>query len=165
MSLAATVGAVVIGAHLHTLHFGNDDGTPAAFRNRDDTPGLFVRVPEYPLLGGEPTAGVYRNSVGRTSVYGGLTWHNESRRFAASLALASGYQYERLYGQAACKAGRLSVEHNPCWWDHGKTHAKLMPIGALSVAFPETKPYLLGGTARVLWIGKGVSLAVEWGGR
>lgn len=162
MSITAAIGAVVIGAHLHTVHFGDEADTPPAFRNRDSTPGLFIRLPERLVLGGEPSFGIYRNSVGRTSVYGGLTWESPKKRYAASLALATGYRYERVDGQQACPEGTTNYAMFPCWWDHGATRHALMPIGALSVAFPETKPYLFGGTARVLWIGKGISFALEF---
>lgn len=156
--MSTLLASLVIGLHLHTVHVGDESEKPPALRNQDHTPGLFVRMPEWSLLGAEPTAGIYRNSLGRTSVYGGLTWQTESKRLAASLALASGYQYRRVTGQRACGAGYVA----DCWWDHGSTKHRLMPIGALSIAFPETRPFLLGGTARVLWIGKGVSLALEW---
>lgn len=150
---------LVVGAHLHTLHFSNESERPESLRNRDSTPGLYVRSGDYRLLGGQPTAGLYRNSLGRTTVYGGLTWESSNKRWAASLALASGYRIKRV--DIDCPAAHRHKAPTPlCWYEHGRTNAHLLPIGGVSLAIPEALPYLRV-TPRVIWLGKGLHLSIE----
>ena len=72
-------GALVLGLHLATAHLGAAQGLQAA------TPGIYLRT-EAGL-----TAGVYRNSNGRTSSYAGWTWETEGRGLALTLGAVTGY--------------------------------------------------------------------------
>lgn len=66
----------VIGFHLFSQHI------PAANYNNLN-PGIYYRLAEGPV------AGIYRNSVRRTSVYAGYTW--QYNRFDLTAGFATGY--------------------------------------------------------------------------
>lgn len=76
-----STGAIILGLHLATAHFG---GT-AASQMHDANPGLYVR------LGNGATAGAYRNSEGRPSVYAGWTWSTADGRWAITAGGVTGY--------------------------------------------------------------------------
>lgn len=153
--LSAAVASVVIGAHIHTFHFGEDRGLPAVQQPRDSTPGLSLRT-ESGL-----TLGIVRNSFGRTAGYVARTWETSDKRFALTVGAISGYRYRTLYSLDACpKHG--SKQSTPCPYVQGKTNAHLRPLVAPSIAFPEARPYLLGATPRLALLGKGLHVSVEW---
>lgn len=153
--LSATVASVVIGAHLHTFHFGGNGDLPPALRNTDRTPGLYLRT-ESGL-----TAGVARNSLRRTSVYLAQTWATDNERWSLTVGAITGYRYRWVTGQHVCRPGYTSAPENPCLYQHGKTRAHLRPLIAPSWAWIEARPYLGGATPRVVLLGKGVNLAIE----
>lgn len=157
--LSAVLASVVIGAHLHTFHFGREDTHPA-LPLRDSTPGLYVRTEHGWTAGIVP-----RNSYGFASVYLAQTIETADGRFALTLGAITGYQIRKVYRDDVCRPGYVSTPSDPCWTKHGKTNAVLRPLIAPSIAFPEARPYLLGGTPRVVVLGKGVNLSIEWGGR
>ena len=66
----------VVGFHLFSQH------VPAANYNNFN-PGIYYRLAEGPV------AGIYRNSVRRTSVYAGYTWHYG--RFDLTTGVVTGY--------------------------------------------------------------------------
>lgn len=145
--MLSTAAAIVLGAHLYTHHANKD--------MRDDTPGIYAVAPGVGVLGGSLTGGVYRNSLGRTSVYLGQSWQSESGRFGLTLALASGYQYRNERGAEIAPPQGTKFVGGPLYATvrTGHTSALLAPIVAPSIAFPEAKPYLLGATPRLSLVG------------
>ena len=151
-----TAAALVIGVHIHTFHFDSQRDVPAAFRTTDSTPGLYVRT-ESGL-----TAGIARNSLRRTSFYLAKTWTTDDGRWSLTAGGITGYKYQRHLGQHACRDGYISAKHNPCWFNHGASKFAVRPLIAPSWAWIEARPYLGGATPRVVLLGKGLSVAVEW---
>lgn len=145
-----TAAALVIGAHIYTVHFGRDDA-PVGYRNQDTTPGLYLRT-ESGL-----TAGIARNSLGRASVYLGQTWSTDDGRWSLTVGAITGYQYQTIRGQHVCRHGYTHTAAAPCEFKHGKTNAVLRPLVAPSFALPA-----IGGiTPRIVLLGKGVNLSLE----
>lgn len=124
LALAAVAGAahadVTIGLHLGSHHF------PEATNLHDVNPGVYVRTDD------GITAGVYRNSFGRTSAYLGVTV--EHGPFALTVGAISGYQAKRRF--AACDAGQVAAGMNRCWFDEGHTRGAVGLLVAPSVALP-----------------------------
>ncbi len=156
MSACCEARATTVGLHLHTFHVGSDGSMPPALRNTDSTPGLYVRT-ESGL-----TAGIARNSLRRTSVYLAQTWTTDDERWSLSLGAITGYRYRWVTGQHVCRPGYTSVPNNPCRYQHGKTNAHLRALIAPSWAWVEARPYLGGATPRVVLLGKGVNLSVDF---
>ncbi|MGE5863844.1 MAG: hypothetical protein ACM32J_01970 [Rhizobacter sp.] len=69
-------GKDTLGLHLFSQHL------PAASYNNVN-PGIYYRLAEGPV------AGIYRNSVRRTSIYGGYTWQYD--RFDLTVGAVTGY--------------------------------------------------------------------------
>ena len=76
--------SIVIGAHLHTAHFGQGHE-----RMNDNNPGLYVMADNL-------TAGIYYNSERATSVYAGYTWATADGRFALTVGGVTGYRQARV---------------------------------------------------------------------
>jgi hypothetical protein len=74
--------AWLIGLHLATLHSNH--------ALQAENPGIYMRAPD------GATAGVLRNSYGRTSVYGGWTFETEDQRFALTVGAITGYPAKRV---------------------------------------------------------------------
>ena len=150
-----TAAALVIGFHVHTFHFDSQRDVPAAFRNTDSTPGLYIRT-ESGL-----TAGIARNSLRRTSFYLAKTWTTDDGRWGLTAGGITGYKYQRHTGQHACMKGLVHSEFSQCWYEHGASKFAIRPLIAPSWAWIEARPYLGGATPRVVLLGKGVNLAIE----
>lgn len=75
--IAAIACACVIGAHIGSSHFnpGYENGN----------------VGVYAKTSSGYTAGVVRNSYGRTSFYVGKTWETADKRFALTAGVITGY--------------------------------------------------------------------------
>ena len=71
------VGELILGLHLLTWH--------SAPGFRSETFGMYVRSPD------GWTAGGYNNSIGARSLYIGKTFETESRRFALTAGVVTGY--------------------------------------------------------------------------
>lgn len=82
----ATAEALVIGLHLATAHFAG----ASASEMQAVTPGIYVRAAS------GLTAGAYRNSDGRGSVYAGWTWATANGRWAITAGAVTGYPHARL---------------------------------------------------------------------
>lgn len=150
--------AATVGAHIHTEHFGSQNHLPPSLRYRDSTPGLYLRSDS------GLTAGVVRNSYGRTSFYLGQTWTTSDERWSLTLGAITGYQYRKVSGVHLCmpEHKKFNVKPGePCFYNHGKTSALLRPLIAPSWAWVEARPYLGGATPRVILLGKALSFAVE----
>jgi hypothetical protein len=84
----------VVGAHLISLHSSptyvsaHDNFHDIDYRTRYEwvTPGAYVR------MANGATAGAYRNSLGKASVYVGWTWQTDDERFALTVGAVSGYR-------------------------------------------------------------------------
>lgn len=154
--MLSTAAALVIGLHAYTHH--------ANKAMDDNTPGIYAVAPGVGVLGGSLTAGAYRNSIGRPSVYVGQTW--EYGRYGLTVAAVTGYTIKTRYGQDVCRPGYISVPENPCRLDSaGHTRHLLAPLVAPSISFPEAVPYI-GVAPRLSLVGlKGgaaVHLSLEW---
>lgn len=78
--------AWVIGLHLLSLHSPNCHDTRWSCEPYNNVnAGIYARAPS------GLTFGAYRNSYGRPSAYAGWTFETDSKRFALSVAVASGY--------------------------------------------------------------------------
>lgn len=73
----------LIGLHLGTVHLPS---TPPC----DLNPGIYVQT-----VGGA-TLGVYRNSECRTSVYTGVTFETDDKRWAVTLGAVTGYRVAKV---------------------------------------------------------------------
>lgn len=81
-----TTEAWIIGLHLWSSHFGACYPMPEGCRAyASATPGIYWRAPSGLTVGG------YRNSFGGDSAYAGWTFETADRRFALTVAGASGY--------------------------------------------------------------------------
>ena len=127
MACAAAAHAQTIGVHLVSVH------VPARDYLQSFNPGIYVRT-ESGL-----TAGVYRNSLGRTSVYAGFTI--DSGRFSLTVGATTGYQKRQWFG--TCPDGNVEAE---CW--DGVTNAVLLPVFSPSVRLPD----VAGFTPRLSFI-------------
>lgn len=84
----------VVGAHLISLHSSptyvsaHDNFHDIDYRTRYEwvTPGAYVR------MANGATAGAYRNSLGKASVYVGWTWQTDDERFALTVGAVTGYR-------------------------------------------------------------------------
>lgn len=77
---------VTMGLHLYTHHIN----APSRLRLRDSNPGLNLQVTDGTFRG--LTAGVFRNSYDRTSLYVAWTLRTPGQRFAFSVGAVSGYR-------------------------------------------------------------------------
>lgn len=72
------VGELILGLHLLTWH--------SAPGFKSETFGMYVRSPD------GWTAGGYNNSIGARSLYAGKTFETDSRRFALTVGIVTGYR-------------------------------------------------------------------------
>jgi len=132
----------VFGAHLLSRHIGTD-----AMNNANV--GAYVVVDGW-------TAGVYRNSLRRTSVYAGHQF--DWGPFSLTAGVVSGYKREVTWHYTAAECTEYGS--TSCWKAEGTSRTELMPMLAPSVRI---------GPARVWWlpslgIGRGsgvVHLSIE----
>lgn len=138
LCLGAAANAATFGLHLASVH------VPSRDYQRNVNPGLYVR------LDSGITAGVYRNTLGRTTVYGGYTF--EWGPFGLTLGAATGYQKHAV--PVPCER----AHYVGCTRIDGVSNAVLVPMVAPSVRLPEVAgltPRLsiipgLAGSANVL---------------
>ena len=121
-----TCASLILGLHLVSYHHDQ-----RSFTNNTN-PGVYVECDGW-------TAGVYKNTLSRPTVYGGYTWR--SGPFALTVGLASGYQKE--YGQRLCEPGVVDLPENRCF--RGVADSPVMPIVVPSVSV---------GPARVWFVPK-----------
>ncbi len=119
---AAHASESVVGVHISSIHI------PASSELKDANPGIYFRHES------GATAGVYRNSLGRTSFYAGYT--TERGPFALTLGVISGYQLKRVYGQYACAQEGTGVVCTQTWTESGNTKGAIGPLVAPSVRLP-----------------------------
>jgi hypothetical protein len=108
--------SLILGAHLVSYHTAREP----YYHNVN--PGVYVECDGW-------TAGAYRNTLGRNSLYAGYTLHQGP--FALSLGVASGYQ--KKITPWACRSGYISTEANPCTLGIGTSNGKVIPMIAPSV--------------------------------
>ena len=128
-----TLTALTIGLHIGSVHL------PQADYLSDVNPGIYVRHDN------GITAGVYRNSFNRMSVYGGYTFSHGP--FDLTVGLISGYQYRPT--PVACDPV-TQPGWTDCWKDLGGTSSRIAPLVAPSVRLPA----LIGITPRLTFLPK-----------
>lgn len=94
------IAEMVIGLHLASLH------SPSPWKLSGENPGLYLKTEE------GWTAGGYRNSYGRLSLYAGKTFETEDKRWALTVGGISGYQ--RISGPAACGENEVNTRSHIC---------------------------------------------------
>ena len=79
------MGALIIGLHLATAHFG----APADAKFNDTNPGIYLRAEN------GMTVGAYRNSYGIGSAYVAKTWTTADGRWSITAGGVTGYPRAR----------------------------------------------------------------------
>lgn len=126
--LATAAHAQTFGLHLVSVH------VPARAQQNNVNPGIYV------MTENGFTAGVYRNTLNRISVYAGIT--AEAGPFAITLGASTGYQRRRI--TVDCGDRKLIN----CWEEEGSSNAFLQPFLSPSVRLPE----VFGATPRLSYI-------------
>lgn len=108
--MSSILAGLVIGAHLATAH------TAAGLEPVN--PGIYARSEATGL-----TAGVFRNSYARTSVYFGYTAETDSKRFALTVGGVTGYPTERAVLPLVVPSVRFEASDDGSVW--GKTAVRL----------------------------------------
>lgn len=123
--------SLVLGVHLASVHV--PQGGQSNFN-----PGIYVRADGL-------TAGVYRNSLKRPSIYLGYT--AEAGPFALTIGAISGYDTRR--SLVPCNDRRASIknEGSQCWAESGTAH-RVSWLVAPSAALPA----VLGVTPRLTYL-------------
>lgn len=128
LALAAAAAAAVLCAHSHAapaaigLHVGSAH-VPHKPRQSNFNPGLYVR------FGNGFTAGAYRNTIDRLSVYAGVTI-NLAGPLDITLGAISGYKREET--DIKCRGRTFSR----CYFVTGHTRHSIGPLVAPSVRLP-----------------------------
>jgi hypothetical protein len=142
---------LVIGLHLFSTHVPNMEST------NNVNPGLYARTAD----GWQ--AGVYMNTLDRTSVYVAKAFSHGP--FSLVLGAMSGYQEKTTEVPAVGADGSCKTTgYAPCYQTQGHTRGAIGPMLALSYAAPE----ILGTTPRLsVMPGWGdthtvIHLSVEW---
>ena len=136
---AASVSAQTFGLHLASVH------APHAPNMNEVNPGLYVTTKD------GWTAGFYRNTWRRTTVYGGRTF-NVIGPVDATLGLHTGYKRELVPTAPFCQDG---VEYHNQW--QGRDKHTVGPMAALSVRVPVSLPV----RPRLTWAPGVFHLSVE----
>ena len=118
--------SLILGVHLASAHL------QPAINQHNANPGIYAECDGL-------TAGAYRNTLGRASVYAGYTLH--SGPFAVSLGAVSGYQ--KRYAPGECRPGYREDAANPCLKLYGITASRLMPMIAPSVSLGPARLWYL----------------------
>lgn len=134
--LASTTAAPAgtLGVHLVSAHFG----APVAAYMNNTNPGLYWRGE------GGLTAGAYRNSLGRMSLYLGHTLGTGPLQL--TLGVVSGYQRKRIDGAEFCPGVGWTNCHT-----HAGNRAALAPLVAPSLRLPLPGADT-AGAARITWL-------------
>lgn len=134
-SKPASAQQTTMGVHLYSVH------APAKDYQNNENPGLYIRTAE------GWTAGVYRNTLRRTSVYAGYTV--DYAPFSLTVGAISGYQrkYERVVAgpNGECDNG---TGFRYCTQQTGATRGAITLLLAPSVALPP----VLGAVPRVSYV-------------
>lgn len=117
LASGAAQAQTTIGLHLASHHFEQRD------YQRNFNPGIYVRTED------GWTAGVYRNTLGRTSVYGGYTIGDQ---VALTVGVVSGYQIRHEWAPPL-PGGQCSNGPPPCYRELGTSHHALNLMVAPSV--------------------------------
>jgi hypothetical protein len=124
---------LVIGLHLVSAH------VPEAKYTNNENPGVFVRTES------GWTAGIYRNSLKRTSVYGGFTFTTDAVAIlplSLTVGVVSGYKKRRV--ETSCAAlGISSVPFSDvCFHYEGNSRTNASLMLSPSVALPAAQQYI-----------------------
>lgn len=116
------LAALTLGVHLASVHVPARDG------QQNVNPGIYLRTED------GLTAGLYRNTLSRTSAYLGLT--ADAGPFSLTAGLISGYQTKRR--GATCAEAKVTVRRDigQCWIDEGYSRGAVTPFLAPSVRLP-----------------------------
>lgn len=127
--------AWVIGLHLLSMHAQPTDGWETEYRT--STPGVYVKAP-VGVLGGDVTAGIFRNSIGRTSVYLGQTWTTADGRWSLLVGGVTGYERREWVGKnESCERhGRHIDDGQWCQVSSGQGRSRIQPMLVPSYAAP-----------------------------
>lgn len=112
---------IILGLHLATVHVPDRPWLSSA------TPGIYARAPE------GWSAGVFRNSFGRASVYGGFQFEPVAH-LSIGVGLVSGYEY-RMVEQPCGKFYPGLESWGACWIRLGSTEHAIAPIIVPSVYY------------------------------
>lgn len=126
----SALGGWVLGVHVGTRHF------PERAHLRDVNPGLYAISP------GGWVAGACRNSLGRTSVYGGKVWSWGPA--SLTLGAISGYRRRPTIHEAVCSDSAYTYCDR---WDTG-VKTELTLLLAPSIALPS----IAGVTPRISYL-------------
>lgn len=127
-----TCASLILGLHLASYH------VTERWHQNNINPGAYVECNGW-------TAGVYRNSLSRTSVYAGHTFR--SGPFALALGVVSGYKKQ--YGM--CGPGLYDRPDNRCYL--GASDSAVIPMLAPSVNLGPARIWYLprvGDTSSVI---------------
>lgn len=123
--------SLIVGLHMASYHF-----QPATYYPQNNVnPGVYAECDGW-------TAGAYRNTLDRPSVYAGYTWHRGS--LGLSAGAVSGYQRREGVGAAYCPPTSRG-DPSACWGWRG---------GSKSALSPMVVPHLTLGPARLWFIPK-----------
>jgi hypothetical protein len=122
---------LTIGLHLVSAH------VPAQDWHNNVNPGVYVTTPD------GYTAGVYRNTLDRTTFYAGRAFTYGA--FSLALGVASGYQ--RIEYTGACKAGGIGTPRKPCY--EGFSRGALSPMIVPSAKLGPVRLSFVPGFANV----------------
>lgn len=126
-----TVHAQTIGLHLASIH------APARDFHRNTNPGVYV------ITDNGLTFGVYRNTLGRTSVYAGVTI--DSGPFSLTVGATTGYQKRAEHGKCYDGVPDLGLG---CDNVMGVSNGVLLPVVSPSIRLPA----VAGITPRISYI-------------
>lgn len=161
--VVTALAAITVGIHLGTAHFSEPkEGAPQSGRN----PGLYLVADTEAL--GRVGAGIFRNSIGRTSAYAQKIV--SVGPFDLGIGVAYGYQKKTYYGEQYCPSeyrkyadyvwGGFPEIHrqltSQCYMESGWSRGALSPLIGLSYA-PKGWPL----TPRITLLPAGVHLSVE----
>jgi hypothetical protein len=117
-----TCTSLLLGLHLVSYH---EDHKPYT---NNVNPGVYAECDGW-------TAGAFKNSLSRSSVYAGYTFRHEP--FALSLGVTSGYERR----EGPCRPGYKNSKDNPC--TVGLVDGKILPMLTPSVVFGGARLWLV----------------------
>jgi hypothetical protein len=153
-ALIATLEAImleqlVIGLHLATAHFPDRDYLTS------NTPGIYARTAD------GWTAGIYRNSFERTSVYAGRQFDGPLGPFVASISagVVSGYEYRT--ERVPCERINEHRQGRRCWLTTGNAEHQLAPMLVAGLTYKAVRLNFLPSWGRPNG-SDAINLAVEY---
>lgn len=124
---------IVIGLHLVSAHVPDDQYM------HNSNPGIYFRTES------GWTAGVYRNSLQRTSVYGGFTFTTdvvEALPLSLTVGAVSGYQRGKAYVECPKNVVVTSADGARCYRIEGYSSHAVSFLLAPSVSFPAAERWI-----------------------